>query len=122
MKTIGTIFAMLILVVMCTNTGAEEARIKGLKAVAGNGVVYLSWSKSKNEKTGYTIYRATPEESYQRINPIIVKGNFYKDLNVINGQAYWYKIAALDNENNEDRLSEEVSATPNVTNKNLSGY
>ena len=122
MKTIGTIFVMFILFVMHSDSGAEGGGINGLKAVAGDSAVYLSWSKSGKNTNGYLVYRAMSKGNYQRINPTVVMRNFYKDSHVVNGQTYWYKVSAFDNAENEDLLSEEINATPAYTNKSLSGY
>ncbi len=101
---------------------AGNIQPKGLKAVAGNNVVYLSWSKADKKVKGYWVYRAIPDGEYQKISTILLNKNFYKDTAVANGQLYWYTVTAVDVEDNENAQSENVSATPYIRKGSISGY
>lgn len=118
-----TVITLCILILLGSSSiYAKNIQPKGLKAVAGDGVVYLSWSKPEKEVIGYWVYRALPDGDYQRINSNTLTETFYEDTGVVNGQFYWYTVTAVDTEGNESSQSEDVGATPNFRSSPLSGY
>ncbi len=122
MRVPGIMLALLIILTGYTLSFADDTQPKGLKAVAGNNVVYLSWSKPDKAVQGYWVYRAIPDGEYQKISTILLNKNFYKDTAVANGQLYWYTVTAVDVEDNENAQSENVSATPYIRKGSISGY
>jgi len=101
---------------------ADDSRPRALKAISGDGVIYLSWSPSKSEVTGYLVYRALPDGDYQQLNPYPIEKTFYKDTDVINGQSYWYTVTAIDIYGNKGPQSKDILVTPNVSTGPLGGY
>jgi len=99
-----------------SGVGIPEAP-RDLWARPDNGFNYLTWTANlEPDIAGYNVYRSTSEFGiYAQVNPDLVTGTSYTDDNgTVNGQAYWYKIAAVDNEDpaNESEQSDMVSATP----------
>ncbi len=122
MRVPGIMLALLIILTGYTLSFADDIQPKGLKAVAGNNVVYLSWFKPDKKVQGYWVYRAIQDGEYQKINTILLKKNFYKDTAVVNGQLYWYTVTAVDVEENENAQSENISVTPYIRKGSISGY
>jgi subtilase family serine protease len=83
----------------------------GLKAVAGNGTVTLSWTASTGATT-YNIYRGTTSGG-EGATPIKsgISGTTYTDGSLTNGKTYYYRVSA-SNSAGASGLSDEVSATP----------
>ncbi|MBI4451854.1 fibronectin type III domain-containing protein [Candidatus Woesearchaeota archaeon] len=86
----------------------------GLSASRGNSQIALTWSAPASDGgaviTNYRIYRSTLSGSETLLTTI---GNVlsYADLGLVNGQAYYYKVSAV-NSGGESPLSNEASATP----------
>ncbi len=82
-------------------------------AVAGNAQIVLGWNAPSSDGgsaiTGYKLYRGTTSGGESPIASIGALA--YADTNLTNGQAYYYKVRAI-NVMGEGALSEEVSATP----------
>lgn len=97
-----------------------------LAAVAGDGIVTLTWTEpttnsdgsTLSDLDGYYIYRGTTSGSYGTgpINSTLIpKGTAsYGDDTVTNGVIYYYVVTAVDSSSNanESANSGEVSATP----------
>ncbi len=66
-----------------------------VNALAGNGYVGLSWRTAAGGKT-YTIKRSTTENGTYETVATGVTGNYYKDTDVQNGNVYYYKVAAVN--------------------------
>ncbi|MDD1768254.1 MAG: fibronectin type III domain-containing protein, partial [Methanomassiliicoccales archaeon] len=83
-------------------------------ADAGDSYVALTWSAPADDGgspvTGYNIYRGTNATS---LSLLVTVGTVitYNDTSVVNGQVYYYQIAAV-NDVGEGSLSTVVSATP----------
>jgi len=99
-------------------TGTDVGEVverPALSAFGGDAYVDLTWSTPPSLGTpvqGYTIYRGTSageEERYAAVGTV----NNYVDLGVVNGQTYYYRIAA-SNVAGQGAWSNEVSATPNA--------
>lgn len=88
----------------------------GLAATAGNAQVSLSWSTPSSNGgsaiTGYDIYRGTASGG-ESSTPIAtgVTSTAYTDSGLTNGQAYYYKVTAV-NSVGQSSQSNEVNATP----------
>ncbi|QYR22772.1 putative Ig domain-containing protein [Paenibacillus sp. sptzw28] len=70
-----------------------------VNALAGNGYAGISW-KTTSGGESYTIKRSETEDGEYEIIASGVTGNYYKDTTVQNGNVYYYKVAAV-NENGE---------------------
>ena len=82
----------------------------GLKAIAGNAQVILSWEASK-DATGYSVYRGTATAA-QEATPLATTATpTYRDTTVANGTTYFYTVVATNNKG-LSQPSSEVSATP----------
>lgn len=87
---------------------------QNLQASAGIGHVDLAWSAPSSDGgstiTGYKIYRGTSSGSESLL---VTLGNqlSYQDSAAINGQAYYYKVTAV-NSAGESGFSNEATATP----------
>ena len=80
----------------------------GVAAVAGTGLVTLTWNTVSNS-TGYNVWRGT--STGNEILLAVAGGTTYTDYAVANGTTYYYKIATVNN-GGAGTLSSEVSATP----------
>lgn len=95
--------------------------VGGVKAMAGNGSVTLSWNVATDEQgmaAGYNLYYGTVPvqtdgNAYEN-GPIDVGQNVsYTVQGLTNGVTYYFAITAYDDEGNESiNYSSEVSATP----------
>lgn len=99
--------------------GGEPPTVPGpprdLVATPGDGSVALTWSVPEDDGgrpiTSYHIYRGTSpggESLYATVGGDILS---YTDVEVTNGETYWYQVSA-ENEVGEGPRSNEVSATP----------
>ncbi|RCW49657.1 LamG-like jellyroll fold domain-containing protein [Paenibacillus prosopidis] len=66
-------------------------------ALAGNGYIGITW-KTTSGGQSYTIKRSETEDGPYETIATGVTGNYYKDSTVQNGNVYYYKVAAV-NEN-----------------------
>ncbi len=98
----------------CATTGIVPEQPLGLTAVGGNEQVILNWTEPSYDGglpvSNYRIYRGTVsdgEEFLTEVDNVLD----YTDLNVANGQTYYYRVSAV-NEKGEGLLSNEANATP----------
>src|SRR5207253_2885637 len=88
---------------------------QNLQAIAGNRLVTLQWSGPGFDGgapvTGYKIYRDTTSGSTTFLATVGGGNDSYADGGLTNGQAYYYRISAV-NRVGEGGLSAEVSTTP----------
>ncbi len=63
----------------------------------------LSWANNKElDLAGYTIYRSeTISGTFTRINQSVIVDSFFVDENMALGKYYYYKVKAIDNNQNE---------------------
>ncbi|MFC1568933.1 right-handed parallel beta-helix repeat-containing protein [bacterium] len=89
---------------------------QNLTAVPDDEQVTLRWSR--NSDTGihkYNIYQGTSSPASTLIDSVVAASppdTFFVDTGLTNGQAYFYRITAVDSFKNESGFSDEVSATP----------
>ncbi len=93
---------------------------QNLKANAGNGYVELSWNPPSNDGgatiTVYKIYRGTSMGTEQLIAEVNGTQTWYNDTTVKNGITYYYYVTAVNSVGESDK-SNEVEATPTITNE-----
>ncbi len=86
---------------------------RALAAVPGNTTVQLSWSQpTDNGRTAiaqYKIYRGTSSGSEVLLTT--AEGLNYNDIELTNGQTYFYRVSAV-NAVGEGPLGQEISSTP----------
>jgi fibronectin type 3 domain-containing protein len=82
----------------------------GLTATGTNGAVQLSWSAATGAAS-YNVKRSTTTGTEVTITNVAATS--YYDIDVINGQQYFYKVSST-NGTGESANSSEVSATPNL--------
>lgn len=84
-----------------------------LEAQPGSGSVFLSWSPPVSNGgapvTSYIVYRGIASEGETYLTT--VAGTSYQDEGLMNGQAYYYRVSAV-NAVGEGPRSSEVQATP----------
>jgi fibronectin type 3 domain-containing protein len=85
--------------------------------LSGNGVaqtaehsVSLSWSPSSSTVIGYFVYRSAGSNvSFSRLNATPDTSMAYTDDTVSNGVTYYYAVTAVDSNDVESTLSNQVS-------------
>lgn len=88
-----------------------------LTATGGHRAVTLKWNKNTDQDLySYMLYRSltngfspTPSDSIKRI---IKPETTFVDTSVINNITYYYKLAALDSQNNKSDYSNQAQAIP----------
>ena len=92
----------------------------GLGAVAGDGVVDLSWTQSVAGDVRVTpsispmlrVSDPTDAGTYDAMFSVADTESTYQDTSVVNGTEYFYVVTATDDDPAESGPSNEVSATP----------
>lgn len=90
--------------------GGSPPEPPALTAVAGNGMVTLSWSDVGADE--YNLYRGLSSGT-ETLYVSGIAALSYADAGVVNGTTYFYKVSGV-NGSGEGALSNEVSATPTV--------
>ena len=90
---------------------------QNIQAVGLTGKINISWDKPEDaDVAGYIIMRSTTAD-FETSNGILIGGaenNFYDDVNVEYGTAYYYKVLAFDSFNQKSDYSSVVLASPVV--------
>jgi DNA-binding beta-propeller fold protein YncE len=100
--------------------GDVVGKVSDISATAGDGFVELRWTPPHSRGTsiiGHKIYRVNA--SFHEEYYISTENTSFIDLNVVNGETYYYRISAV-NGAGEGGLSNEVSATPEAESMFLS--
>lgn len=90
---------------------------QGVSASAGDGQVTLSWNDIPDTfLDGYRVFRfASPSDTNPvQINPELIIGTFFVDMDLINNQTYYYTVRSVDRSGLTSTDSTMVSATPAV--------
>ncbi len=76
--------------------------------------VKLSWTHNLElDLAGYNIYRSeNPSESFVKLNNELIIENHYQDFTTNKNQYYYYKISAVDEDENESDLSNALRSHP----------
>lgn len=105
------------LMMVSTNNIVKVDKVEGLKAVAEESKVNLSWQPVYGVKE-YKIYRTNLEGQNIEVIGTTDKIN-YEDINVENGVRYYYYVTAIK-DGGESVLSESVTGLPSYTIKSIS--
>jgi len=89
--------------------------------VVGDRVVIIEWAVSdKAMVSGYRVYRKdSTEVEYTFLDS--TKFTSYTDVDVMNGNEYFYSVSALNLAGLEGRRSSPVKATPRISSVNVNG-
>ena len=98
-----------------SNTSTAPSAPQNLQASAGNSQVSLSWiipaSNGGSAITSYNVYRGTSSGGETLLTSVSASTTSYTDGTVTNGQAYFYKVTAV-NSVGQSPQSNEANATP----------
>jgi hypothetical protein len=84
-----------------------------LVAVAGDGVVTLSWTSSPaDDLANYFIYRDRTSPATTALRTVEQDVTTYVDSTVVNDSTYYYRVQAADRSGNRSAFSNEVAARP----------
>ena len=74
--------------------------------------VELTWTiNTEADLAGYNVYRnETPEMPWQKLNSELLLVPTFRDISVVPGKSYSYRVGAVDQSGNESRLSSPVEA------------
>jgi hypothetical protein len=77
------------------------------------GTILLAWSTvADGDVAGYNVYRSDkPEGPYVKVNAALVTDTTYVDEGLADGQTYYYRITAVDQDGNESPQSLAASAS-----------
>jgi surface protein len=87
---------------------------QGLVAVAGDGLVELSWDAVADaDLAGYLVLQADVEAGpFEVVSDGLVTGPSFRVDGLVNGRTYWFAVAAQDEAGNTSEPSAAVSAAP----------
>ena len=84
----------------------------GLTIKEGDSQLALAWNKTKGA-AGYNLYRSPVSGGgWVKLNIAPLTTTSYTDMELRNGQAYYYVLTGLDNAGNESAYSNEASGLP----------
>lgn len=88
-----------------------------IEGTSGDGIVELKWSASEEEDVaGYNLYRSESNFSevseMNTVNRFLISDIEYTDEDLQNGTTYYYRLTAVDENNNESDPSAELEITP----------
>jgi hypothetical protein len=91
-------------------TGLEAAIIPATSEASA--YIELSWAISpEKDLAGYFVYRSDREDTDgQRMNPEILPSPTFRDISVLPGKRYYYRVSAVDRAGNESPKSPAVQA------------
>ena len=87
-----------------------------LEASIAEGGILLKWNAlTLTEIAGYRIYRSeTGEENFSSIAATEKISTAWVDTSIANGESYWYKVAAFDDQSHESSISPIVPVRINT--------
>lgn len=96
-----------------------------LTAVAGDGLVSLSWTVAIDPDGGtvsYSVYRTTNEEDYEVLTSEAIPTIEYTDTTALNGTTYSYIVRAHDAQNDPAVYADSDSVTATPTKPDYNAY
>ena len=90
------------------NDYTPPAPPSGIQVLNGDNRVDISWiANRESDVAGYNVYfNYTYQGTYERIGS--TSGTYFVDLDAVNGNKYYYAVAAYDYNGNESELSYDV--------------
>ncbi|WP_440998744.1 fibronectin type III domain-containing protein [Fodinibius sp. SL11] len=89
-----------------------------LKGTSGDQEVVLTWdANTESDLTGYNLYRSTSSISdISGMDPVngsnMIQAAEYTDTALENGTTYYYRLTAIDENENESSMSSQLEITP----------
>lgn len=89
-----------------------------LSGSSGDQEIGLNWDdNSEDDLAGYHVYRSTSSISgISEMDPVNgaepIQNSDYTDTNVENGTTYYYRLTAVDDNDNESSMSSQLEITP----------
>jgi len=82
----------------------------GVFSVTGDGVVTIYWNANlEPDLAGYGVYRSTTEPGpYFLLDDVPSDQTSFDDVDVVNGETWFYAVTAVDRAGNESELSPEL--------------
>jgi flagellar hook assembly protein FlgD len=99
------------------NTPPEQPTY--LTATTEDSAAILSWNPITTPEVSdvYNVYRSsTYNGSYAKINSFPALSPTFKEIGLVNGVRYWYKVTAGDRAGNETDYTNYIAATPGILN------
>ncbi|WP_373231591.1 carbohydrate-binding protein [Cohnella sp.] len=93
--TIPSKKAMVLKLTSAADAALKPHHVDFVSALAGNGYAGITWKTTAGAET-YTIERARKAEGPYQPVASGVKGNYYKDTKVKNGNVYYYKVTGVN--------------------------
>ncbi len=85
----------------------------GLAAVPGPGSIDLSWEANREtDLAGYLVYRRLGDGPETKLTVEPVPSPAFRDTTAVSGNAYRYRVTAVDTSGNESKPSVEAIVTP----------
>jgi hypothetical protein len=100
---------------MLTPMVKEPSIPQNVKAEAGDGQVTVSWDLVDDlDIGGYNLYRfsSSGDANPVKVNPDLINGNFYVDMDLANGVTYYYTVRSVNQSGVASADSLMVSAKP----------
>lgn len=100
--------------------GTDEAPSAptNLDGTSGDQEIVLSWNaNSEDDLAGYHLYRSISNiSSISGMDPVngsnLIQNAEYTDTDVDNGTTYYYRLTAVDENENESSMSSQLEITP----------
>lgn len=94
---------------------AAPQGVEAVSIAATNGAppaIELTWTiNSETDLAGYNVYRSEQSETPgQKLNSELLLAPTFRDMSVVPGKSYFYRVAAVDQSGNESALSPAVEA------------
>lgn len=89
-----------------------------LNGTSGNQEVVLTWdANTENDLAGYNLYRSNDTISdISGIDPVngsnVIQAAYFTDTGLENGTTYYYRVTAVDENDNESNTSSQLEITP----------
>lgn len=94
---------------------SEPANLSG---TSGDQEIELSWdANDEDDLAGYHLYRSTSNiSSIEGMDPVngsdLIQSSNFTDTDLENGTTYYYRLTAVDENDNESIMSSQLEITP----------
>ncbi|NGP87036.1 fibronectin type III domain-containing protein [Fodinibius halophilus] len=100
------------------DNNGQPSTPKNLSGTSGDQQIQLSWdANSEDDLAGYNLYRSTSSFSdISGMDPVnggnVISNPEFTDTNLKNGTTYYYRITAVNNNDEESNASSQLEITP----------